>query len=145
MERKGWKKIKGFGGKYDIHHSGKIRSNHNNKTKYRKPRRDKDGYAIVDLKKDGMRKTVRVHNVVANHFLPSSLSRNQVNHEDGDKFNPHVRNLTRMTASENGFHSHRTGLYGRYRVNKHVRKKKNKVSVIRTHARNKKKRNFTKL
>lgn len=129
------KKIKGFGGKYSVHRDGSIRNQSGQRLK---PRRDKDGYALVNLKNRGESKTVRVHTVVSQYYKLRGKG-NQINHRTGDKFDNRVGALERMTPSENSQHAHDTGLYGRYTrgniVRSHLRKGKNKVSVVKRHKR----------
>lgn len=133
MER--WKDIQGYEGKYKVSNTGKIKSSvtgleRKQRTHY------KSGYSMVDLKSPGNCKTVNVHRVVAAHFLKNKKGETaQVNHKSGDKSNASIEELEWMTPSENSRHSHDTGLYGRYSVKKHLRKKKNGVSVIKQHKR----------
>ncbi|KAG5179194.1 hypothetical protein JKP88DRAFT_167877 [Tribonema minus] len=63
-------------------------------------------YRVVNI----MHYEYRVHQLVADAFLPQDSMRAQVNHIDGDKLNNAVSNLERVTASENTMHAVRTGL-----------------------------------
>ena len=133
-----WKKIKGFEKQYAVSNTGQIKSLKTGKLRKQRPHY-KSGYAMVDLKSPGNNKTVNVHRVVAKHHLKNYKENLQVNHEKGNKMDSNAKRLSMMTASENSKHSRQTGLYGRYTVNKHVRKKKNGASVVKRHSRNKKK------
>ena len=61
------------------------------------------GYPIVCSYKDGVKKTFRVHKLVAMHFLPRPNSdiRLQVDHIDNDKNNNDVSNLRWVPAQQN--------------------------------------------
>lgn len=131
--------IKGYGGKYSVSSSGKVFSN----GKQMATRKDKNEYPRVNLRHGKISTTVRVHSLVAKHFkLKGKRNQNQVGHMNGDKSDPSLRNLQMQSPSENSQHSHDTGLYGRYTVGngvvrQHLRKGKNKVSVIKKHKRKK--------
>jgi hypothetical protein len=122
------KKIKGFGNKYTIDRKGTVYSN-GVPMKARTHRRSR--YKRVNLRHKGLSKTVEVHRLVGKTFLGSSKRKSQYNHENGDKNNNSVSNLSKVTPSENSLHARRTGLYGRY-VRQHLRKGR---IVVRTHYR----------
>lgn len=122
-------KIKGYGDKYSVNSNGQVMS----KGKVMKPRKDASGYTRVNLKHKGESKTVRVHLLVSRAF--QKVGKKQVGHMNGNKEDSSLRNLKPQTPSENTQHAHDTGLYGRYSVRKHLRKGKNKVSVVKTHKR----------
>ena len=83
----------------------------NNKTnKVLKLRPNYKGYLKTNISINGKLKTVFVHRLVAETFLPSSYENLQVNHKDGNKLNNHVSNLEWITASENIKHAYRIGL-----------------------------------
>src|SRR5699024_8838358 len=63
--------------------------------------KDMYGYPTVLLSKNGKKKRVRVHNLVANSFLPKVEGKNYVNHKDGIKHNNHIDNLEWCTQKEN--------------------------------------------
>lgn len=66
-------------------------------------RLDKDGYPAVTLGKNKSRKIIRIHRLVATHFVknnnPDKL--NEVNHKDFNRANNHYSNLEWCTHSEN--------------------------------------------
>lgn len=74
---------------------------------------DGDGYQRVGLWLYGERKTMAVHRIVADAFLPPSAYRLEVNHLDGNKTNNAWTNLERSTRDENMFHASRAGLLAR--------------------------------
>ena len=77
-----YKSIKGYEGSYEVNELGKIRSA-DRIVKFQdgrirkfngrelKPYMDKGGYAIVILNKNGIRKMMKVHRLVAETFLPN--------------------------------------------------------------------------
>jgi hypothetical protein len=131
-----WKPIKGFEKRYEVSSTGKIRNRETGLV--RKYRKDRDGYAITDLKMPGVHKTVKVHRVVASHFAPAG-TKDQVlvNHKNGDKGDYSVKNLEWASHSENTKHAYDTGLRstGLITVNSHSRKGR----VVKAHKRKKKK------
>lgn len=58
-------------------------------------------YKYVNLRKDGSRKLIRVHRLVALAFLPAVEGKAFVDHIDRDKMNNVASNLRWTTASEN--------------------------------------------
>lgn len=75
-----------------------------------KPYIDKDGYCIVSIKENGVRKQKRVHRLVAEAFIPNPLNLEQVNHKDGDKTNNNVDNLEWCDDKYNVNHAIYNGL-----------------------------------
>lgn len=99
MEEK-WKDILGYEGLYQISNLGRVKSlertdslNRIVEEKILKPRKDKGGYLMVNLSKDGKLKTFKVHRLVALHFLPNPNNYTEVNHIDENKENNAVSNL----------------------------------------------------
>jgi hypothetical protein len=68
------------------------------------------GYLIVGLWANCERKTMLVHRLVTEAFIPNTESKPQVNHINGDKLDNRVENLEWATSSENTQHSYDTGL-----------------------------------
>lgn len=59
------------------------------------------GYKTVSLTKDGKTKTIFVHRIVAEAFIPNTKNLPMVNHKDEDKTNNFVENLEWCSASYN--------------------------------------------
>lgn len=66
------------------------------------------GYLTINL--NHLRKSKRIHQMVAYAFLQCSENRKTINHIDGNKLNNHIWNLEFCTRSENTRHSFRLGL-----------------------------------
>ena len=76
------------------------------------------GYLVVSLSKKDEKKTVRVHRLVALHFLNGTPQ--DVNHIDGNKKHNHFSNLEWTTSQENTKHAEAMGLktsHGQYSPN----------------------------
>jgi hypothetical protein len=107
-----WRDINGYEGLYLVNSGGDIYSVRANKVLkqfYRGSRAD-NKYLVVDLNSGGNRKTVSVHRVVAEAFIPNPNNLPCVNHKDGNKDNNCSDNLEWCTYSENNYHAFRTGL-----------------------------------
>lgn len=93
-----------FTGLYEVSSLGRIKSLSYGKTKkakIMKPRSDKKGYQFVTLMWNGQRKTIYVHRLVANAFIPNNDKLPQVNHKNEIKHDNRVENLEWCTARYN--------------------------------------------
>ena len=118
-----WKVIEGTEGRYEVSNTGKIRSLNylgHGTTKELALTRDEKGYLRVRIYVDGVRKTVRVHRVVAETFIPNPYEKPEVNHKDGNKENNCDWNLEWTTERENTLHAYRSGL--KEKTREHCRK-----------------------
>jgi hypothetical protein len=84
-----WKDVVGYEGLYFVSSYGNI-MNHKHKisTWF-----DKDGYKRVSLCKNGQRKNMGIHRIVAMAFIENPNNENCVNHIDELKSNNHMSNL----------------------------------------------------
>ena len=118
-----WKDIEGYAGIYQVSKNGEVKSlkreRINGKGSYMqkemilKKTITTNGYFKVDLTKDKVRKSFRVHRLVALAFIPNVFNKPNVNHIDGNKLNNHVSNLNWCTQKENVNHSNATRLIRR--------------------------------
>ena len=113
-----WKDIPGYEG-YQVSNYGNIRSKERYVTQYKhltsytrimkgrllKQRQLNSGYMAVWLSKNGEKRALTVHRLVACAFLGESKL--DVNHKDGNKHNNRVDNLEYMSRSANIEHSYR--------------------------------------
>jgi hypothetical protein len=69
-----------------------------------------NGYAMLDLCKDGNIKRFLVHRLIAETLLPNPDNKPQVNHKNGNKLDNRIENLEWNTRSENQKHAIQIGL-----------------------------------
>ena len=75
-----------------------------------KPIVEKKGYLHVNLYKNGIRKSIKVHRLVAIAYIDNSNSYPQVNHINGIKYDNRVENLEWCNNSQNQIHAYNNGL-----------------------------------
>lgn len=106
-----YKAIKGYEGIYEVNELGQVRSVdrrvelQNGGTrklngKELKLKMNKGGYVIVQLRKNGIAKTLGVHRLVAEAFLPNPNDLPQVHHINHDRKDNRVQNLAWVTIAE---------------------------------------------
>lgn len=101
LKNEEWKEINSTNGFYYISNKGRIKSLYGYNVILLKPFSNKEGYERVDIVENGNRRTVLVHRLVAQHFLPFPQNIDmQLHHKDFDKKNNSVNNLQWLTASE---------------------------------------------
>jgi len=81
-----------------------------------------DGYVIVRITQNNKIKRLRLHRLVALHFVPNPENKPEVNHKDGNKLNCRATNCEWNTRQENAKHAQETGLYTFRRKKKKVKK-----------------------
>lgn len=104
-----WKPVAGYEDIYEVSADGQVR---NVKRAGRKMAgvTVTHGYKAVTLYKEGQRKMMLLHRVVAEAFIPNPENKPQVNHINGNKADNRVENLEWATAQENLDHAKKTGL-----------------------------------
>ena len=95
-----WKPIDQFP-KYNVSNLGNIKNIITNKPL---KLNCKDGYCNISLVNDQIKKTFKVHRLVALAFIENPENKSDVNHKDKNKINNHVSNLEWMTQKENNIH-----------------------------------------
>lgn len=68
-----------------------------------------DRYITCKLTINGITRSVQLHRLVLESFIPMSKTRNIVNHLDGNKHNNKLENLEWVTAKENVNHTIKNG------------------------------------
>ena len=102
------KPISSFEGFYTIYENGKIFSVR--RGIYLKSRPNRNGYHVVCLYANGLKKWVTVHGLVAKTFLGPRPLNFTVNHKNGNKDDNSLSNLEYVSLSDNIKHAYRTGL-----------------------------------
>jgi hypothetical protein len=108
-----WKPLLGYEGIYEISTLGKIKSlskviyknnkYHQYKEKTLKTRPDVNGYVTINLYKNKIPKTLRIHVLMAINFLNHTPNKHTlvVNHKNHDKLDNTIENLELITQREN--------------------------------------------
>lgn len=126
-----YKDIKGFEGYYQISNFGNVKSFHAGKCLIL---RSLCGgwYRSLWLCKDGVKKTYRIHRLVADTFIPNPLGLPEVNHIDMNKENNRVDNLEWVTRKQNEVHAIKNNpgiIAGMNKYNKNRRKAVLQISL----------------
>ena len=100
------KDIKGYEGLYAITSCGKVWSYR--RKKFLKPSISVDGYLRVQLKNKENIKTIEIHRLVAEAYIPNPEGKKTVNHIDEIKSHNYVGNLEWNTIKENANYGTRT-------------------------------------
>lgn len=106
MLKEEWKPIPGYEGLYEISNYGRVKSYQYVKTDKTNeriliPSKQLTGYVSVSLYKDRKMKTVHVHRLVAENFIPNPDNLPVVNHKDEIRSNNYVENLEWCTHAYN--------------------------------------------
>lgn len=105
-----WKDIEGYEGKYQVSSLGNIKSlNYNGKKEIKqlKPCIKGGNYYGVVLCKNGIKKELQIHRLVAQAFIPNPNNLPEVNHKDENKINNCVDNLEWCTSKYNANYGNR--------------------------------------
>lgn len=116
-----WRDVVGFEGLYVISNLGKLKSiDRKIKTKdgwcfFRKGiditiRKNNFGYYDTRLCKNGSKKSVFLHRIIAEAFIPNPDNLPMINHINGIKTDNRIENLEWVSASENSKHAYDVGL-----------------------------------
>jgi hypothetical protein len=122
-----WKDIESYEGLYQVNEHGVVRSlvkwNGHRYVNREMPlimaqSFTTTGYKKVELSKNGEKKSLRVHRLVALAFIPTVEGKPFINHKDGDPHNNNVSNLEWCNQQENVIHALETGLKKMHTVTK---------------------------
>ena len=86
-----WRAVPGYEGLYEVSNTGNVKSLIKNKII--KGFINRSGYRLVGLSKNGIRKKITIHRLVAQVFIENPDNLPEVNHKDEDKTNNNVDNL----------------------------------------------------
>ena len=128
MENEIWKPVVGYEGWYEVSSFGNLRSvDRTGVDVFGVARRYKGrmissdslsyGYPVAILMKNGKRKTVRIHRIVAEAFIPNPDNKPFIDHIDTNKLNNSLSNLRWCTDKENS--------------NNEITKEKNRANGLR--------------
>lgn len=92
MEVEKWKTIEGYPD-YQISNMGRVKSLKFGKERILKPAKDKKGYLRLVLCNEGIQRTMKVHRLVCQAFIPNHNNLPQVNHRNEIKEDNRVENL----------------------------------------------------
>lgn len=96
-----WKDVEGYENLYQVSTDGLVRTSHTGLWKILSLGRKRHGYYSVLLHKDGKRKNMLVHRLVAKAFIPNPYNYPYINHKDENPSNNHIENLEWCTAEYN--------------------------------------------
>lgn len=113
MESEIWKDIEGYEGLYQISDLGRVRSIRKvviGKALILKYGWTTGGYLTVSLCKHNIKKTIRVHRLVAEAFIPNPNNYKEINHINCNKKDNRKENLEWCSSSMNKKHAYQNGL-----------------------------------
>jgi len=134
-----WKDIKGYEGFYQVSNlgqvkrlktkvKGKLNSIRTLPERINKPRMQ-NGYLSVALQNMN-RINIKLHRLVALHFIPNPENKPEINHIDGNKKNNRVDNLEWCTRKENMIHASKNGLVSKIKGEQSKNSKLTRKQVI---------------
>ena len=95
-----WKKVENYPNYY-VSNLGRVKSLFHGKERLLSPREEWNGRLFVNLYKNGIMKSIKIHRLVASAFIPNPNNLPQVNHKDENPKNNVVTNLEKCTAQYN--------------------------------------------
>ena len=126
MDNVVWKDIPGYEGLYQVSNVGEIKSlrgwngrGYVHREKILSKTMTTTGYYKVELTKDGIRKSLKVHRLVAYAFIPRTEGKPYINHKDGNPLNNVVDNLEWCTQKENVNHALNIGLKKQFKISEY--------------------------
>ena len=108
MKNEEWRDVVGYEGRYQVSSMGRVKSLERKdrfgrtvKERILKSYINRYGYLLVALCAGGKQKTLNVHRLVCEAFLPRAEGKDAINHKDEDKTNNNVWNLEWVSHKEN--------------------------------------------
>lgn len=121
-----WKDIKGYEGLYQVSTMGRVRSlprknarGQQLKGRYLKPLTTSDGYLCVRPFKGGKGRTILVHRLVAQAFIPNPDNKPVINHKNEVKTDNRIENIEWATVEYNVNYGTRNKRAAESRVGQH--------------------------
>ena len=89
-----WRDIEGYDGMYQVSDLGRVRSRKSGEWKIMKQDKSIKGYLNIGLCRDGKRKNISIHRLVADAFIQNdNIFNDQINHINEDKADNRASNL----------------------------------------------------
>lgn len=133
MVKEEWKQIITFPN-YKISNYGNVISLNYRNTKKEKLMsiNVKNDYPQINFINGKIKKSIKIHRLVALYFLDNPNNYTCINHIDGNKTNNHYSNLEWCNYSQNIKHAHKLGLNKISDLNIKINKEKRSLKVIDT-------------
>ena len=99
-----WKDVVGYEGYYQVSNLGRVKSLNyrgSKKEKILATNLERTGYVRTHLCKEGQHKTIRIHRLVAEAFLPNPDNKGCIDHINTNRADNRVENLRWVTHEEN--------------------------------------------
>ena len=126
LKNEKWKDIFGYDGMYQVSDFGRVRSLKYGKTRVMRTYKNNNGYLLVNLYKNGKRKHLSVHRLVASAFIENdNLFNTEVNHINEDKTDNREVNLEWCDRRYNSTYNNI-----RRRCKQHKRYKRNAIKDL---------------
>ena len=121
LDSEKWKDIDGYDGMYQVSDLGRVRSRYSGEWRVLRGGKNSKGYLSVGLCKDSKQKSILVHRIVANAFIPNSdETKTIINHKNEIKTDNRASNLEWCTVSYNNTYN---GLRKKQHHPKYIRDK----------------------
>lgn len=108
-----WRDVVNYEGLYQVSNFGRVKSFYGIGENLLTPSANKSGYQYVVLTKNKVRKSCKVHTLVACAFLVNLENKPAVHHRDGNRSNNRVDNLEWVTYRENSAYAVQMGRYNK--------------------------------